>query len=69
MTRSGISDEMSQAIVRDCNSLGCEVQEAKADVCNPEDVERAFKTALQPVGGIIQGAVVLRVREPYPRYY
>lgn len=69
MTRSGISDDISQAIVRDCNSLGCEVQEAKADVCNAEDVERAFKTALQPIGGIVQGAVVLRVREPYPRYY
>lgn len=61
MTRSGISDERSQAIVRDCNALGCEIQEAKADVTNAEDVERAFKAAKKPVGGIIQGAVILRV--------
>lgn len=61
MTRSGISDERSQAIVRDCNALGCEVQEAKADVCNSDDVELAFKAAKLPVGGIIQGAVILRV--------
>ncbi|TVY26941.1 Fumagillin dodecapentaenoate synthase [Lachnellula hyalina] len=60
MTRSGISDERSQAIVRDCNALGCEVQEAKADVTNTEDVESAFKAATHPVGGIIQGAVILR---------
>ncbi|KUJ19568.1 uncharacterized protein LY89DRAFT_696039 [Mollisia scopiformis] len=60
MTRSGIADEMSQAIVRDCAAFGCDVQEAKADVCNAEDVERVFKTAMYPVGGIIQGAVILR---------
>lgn len=62
MTRSGISDERSQATVRDCNALGCEVQEAKADVCNA-DVDRAFKIAKHPLGGIIQGAVILRVRD------
>ncbi|TAQ83273.1 hypothetical protein B7494_g8402 [Chlorociboria aeruginascens] len=33
---------------------------AKADVSNAEDVERAFKAAIQPTGEIIQGAVILR---------
>ncbi|TGO18312.1 hypothetical protein BPAE_0387g00010 [Botrytis paeoniae] len=60
MSRSGISDERSQAIVKNCNALGCDVQEARADVSNAEDVERAFKEASLPIGGIIQGAMVLR---------
>lgn len=65
MSRSGITDERSQGIVNDCNSFGCEVQEATADVSRAEDVERVFKQAIRPIAGIVQGAMVLRVRYIY----
>ncbi|RDL42230.1 Acyl transferase hydrolase [Venustampulla echinocandica] len=60
MSRSGCSDERSQAIVRNCAALGCQIQEAKADVSNVSDVQRAFKEAAVPIGGVLQGAMVLR---------
>ena len=53
MSRSGCQDEKSQDIVRNCNALGCEVVDAKADVCNLEEVRRAFKQAPLPIGGAI----------------
>jgi hypothetical protein len=63
MSRSGCSDERSQGVVRSCNALGCQVQEAKADVSNMGEVQRAFKQAAVPIGGVVQGAMVLRVGE------
>ncbi|RFU28992.1 hypothetical protein B7463_g7334, partial [Scytalidium lignicola] len=64
MSRSGSGDEKSQGIIESCNALGCEMQEAKGDVSNLEDVRRAFKQARLPICGIIQGAMVLRDK-PY----
>ncbi|EOD48494.1 putative polyketide synthase protein [Neofusicoccum parvum UCRNP2] len=64
MSRSGCSDGRSQAVVVNCNSLGCKVYEAKGDVGNPEDVHTAFAVAPVPIGGVIQGSMVLRDK-PY----
>ena len=43
-----------------CNSLGCEVQEAAVDVTSLSDVRKTFQNSKYPVGGVIQGAMVLR---------
>ena len=62
MSRSGCSDERSQSVVVNCKALGCHIHEAKADVSNADEVRRVFRTAPVPIGGVIQGAMVLRVR-------
>lgn len=67
MSRSGCSDERSQSVVANCKALGCQVHEAKADVSNADEVRRVFKTAAIPIGAIIQGAMVLRVRIISPK--
>ncbi|KAH7030236.1 polyketide synthase module [Macrophomina phaseolina] len=65
MSRSGCSDSRSQTVVTNCNSLGCKVYEARGDVANLADVKKAFAAAPGvPVGGIIQGSMVLRDK-PY----
>ncbi|KAF7898957.1 uncharacterized protein EAF01_008170 [Botrytis porri] len=60
MLRSGCSDQKSQGTVLNCKALGCEIQEAKGDVSSIDDVKNAFKAANKPIGGVIQGAMVLR---------
>ncbi|KAB2572374.1 Reducing polyketide synthase rdc5 [Lasiodiplodia theobromae] len=64
LSRSGCKDDVSQGIIHQCRSLGCEVQEAIADICNEEDVIRVFQQASPPIGGVIQGAMVLKDK-PY----
>ncbi|KAG8163144.1 hypothetical protein KVR01_007622 [Diaporthe batatas] len=60
-SRSGIDDEMSQRIVRDCRSYMCEVSGQKGDVCEVAFVRRVFESAHpRPIMGIIQGAMVLK---------
>ena len=66
MSRSGLNDDRSAGIIRDCKSLGCEVHEAKGDVVNFDDVLKAMQNAPQQVAGIIQGAMVLRVSRKVP---
>jgi len=61
MSRSGVSDQRSQTIVKDCASYGCQVHEARGDVASIEDVKEAFSRGPYPVRGIVQGAMVLRV--------
>ena len=61
MSRSGCSDERSQALVSACSALGCQVQEVKADVSDAKSVHQAFKNATRPIRGVVQGAMVLRV--------
>jgi len=68
MSRSGLTDARSQSVVVSCRSLGAQIQEARGDVSNFEDVQRVFDQAIKPVGGVIQGAMVLRVRK-YPPHY
>ncbi|TGO56821.1 hypothetical protein BOTNAR_0215g00160 [Botryotinia narcissicola] len=60
MSRSGCSDQKSQSTVLNCQALGCEIQEATGDVSSIEDVKNAFEAANKPIGGVIQGAMVLR---------
>ncbi|KAI0383025.1 hypothetical protein F5Y04DRAFT_270134 [Hypomontagnella monticulosa] len=59
-SRSGINDEASARIVDSCNFYGCQVTEAKGDVGNIESVRQLFKSATPRIGGVIQGAMVLR---------
>ncbi|KAJ5375590.1 Acyl transferase/acyl hydrolase/lysophospholipase [Penicillium concentricum] len=64
LSRSGIADERSQSIVKSCAALGCAVSGAAADVSDAEAVLKVFQTASVPIGGIIQGAMLLRDK-PY----
>ena len=61
MSRSGYNAKCSQRVLNDLYSEGYQVDLAIRDVYNSDDVRRAFKIAAVPVGGIIQGATVLRV--------
>lgn len=61
-SRSGISDEPSARIIRSCNAYGARVVEAKGDVSDLDSVNELFRCAEPKIGGIIQGAMVLRDR-------
>ena len=61
MSRSGYADSRSQGILKDIDSEGCTIDLIKGDVSSFEDVRRAFKSARLPIGGVVQGAMVLRV--------
>ena len=62
LARSGYKDERSQAVLRDIRAENCEVDLIQGDVSVLADVQRTFKSATVPIGGIFQGAMVLRVR-------
>lgn len=66
MSRSGINDEASARVVRNCMSYGCEISEAKGDVSDSEFVSSVFEAARQNkvIAGVIQAAMVLRDK-PY----
>ncbi|OOF94993.1 hypothetical protein ASPCADRAFT_171425 [Aspergillus carbonarius ITEM 5010] len=64
MSRSGINDARSEAIVTQCQSLGCKIYDSQGDVTRINDVHRAFTRAPVPIGGVIHGAMILRDR-PY----
>ena len=61
MSRSGYDDKLSQATIEHVRAEGCEIDLVKGDVSVINDVRRAFREATLPVGGVIQGAMVLRV--------
>ena len=61
LARSGYNDERSQAALKNIRAEGCEVDLVKGDVSVLADVQRAFKSATVPIGGLFQGAMVLRV--------
>ena len=61
MSRSGFEDKKSQKVLNDISALNSQIQLIQGDVTNPEDVQRAFNQATEPIGGIIQGSMVLRV--------
>ena len=65
MSRSGYKDESSQRILKDLSNEGRQVDLAIGDVSNVDDVKCAFQNATAPIGGIIQGAMVLRVSESW----
>ncbi|TGO18962.1 hypothetical protein BPAE_0356g00030 [Botrytis paeoniae] len=62
MARNGAKHIISylEGTVLNCKALGCEIQETKGDVSSIEDVKNAFKAGNKPIGGVIQGAMVLR---------
>ncbi|KAL7929292.1 hypothetical protein V8C35DRAFT_331814 [Trichoderma chlorosporum] len=64
LSRSGCSDERSQKVIANCAALGCTLYDAAADVSDPAAINAVFENATVPVGGVIQGAMVLRDR-PY----
>ncbi|KAI3391508.1 hypothetical protein diail_7206 [Diaporthe ilicicola] len=60
--RSGYDDPRSQAILKDLAAEGCSADLVRGDVSRYDDVIRAFRSASLPVGGVVQGAMVLRDR-------
>ncbi|KUJ19322.1 KR-domain-containing protein [Mollisia scopiformis] len=62
--RSGISDDASAKVVRDCLTYGCEVIEAKGDVADLKSVRRIFKSTSPRIAGVVQGAMVIKDK-PY----
>jgi hypothetical protein len=66
MSRSGHTDEKSQGVVREIQALECQTDLLSAAVSVMSDVEKAFSETMMPIGGIIQGVMVLRVRRLIP---
>ncbi|WYZ45768.1 hypothetical protein EsH8_VIII_001084 [Colletotrichum jinshuiense] len=62
ISRSGHTDEKSRSIVKQIRALGSNIDLLTADVTSKGDVQRAFNQTTFPIGGIIQGAMVLRDR-------
>lgn len=62
MGRSGFDDRASQSVKCNIEAEGCKMSLIKGDVTVREDVERAFASAALPMAGIVQGAMVVRVR-------
>ena len=61
MGRSGFEDQASQRAIRNIEAEGCKIHVVKGDVTVKEDVKRAINSAAVPIGGIVQGAMVVRV--------
>ncbi|KAM7207245.1 hypothetical protein V8F20_002511 [Naviculisporaceae sp. PSN 640] len=62
ISRSGHTDEKSRSIVKQIKALGSNIDLLTADVTSEGEVQRAFNQTAYPIGGIIQGAMVLRDR-------
>jgi acyl transferase domain-containing protein/NADPH:quinone reductase-like Zn-dependent oxidoreductase len=60
MARSGYDDERSHAVLRDLYALGATPILITGDVSKMDDVRQGLQSASPPIGGIIQGAMVLR---------
>ena len=60
LARGGYDDARSQAVLKNIYAQGAKVDLARGDVSVLEDVRRTFKSASVPIGGVIQGAMVLR---------
>jgi hypothetical protein len=63
MSRSGLHDVASASAIENCASYDCRVTDAKGDVGDKDFVHQVFQKSGR-VAGIIQGAMVLRVRCP-----
>jgi hypothetical protein len=61
MARSGYDDPVSQRVIADLAAFGCAVTLGKGDVSKAEDVHRVIDQSSVVIGGVIQGAMVLRV--------
>ncbi|KAI1158376.1 KR domain-containing protein [Nemania serpens] len=62
LSRSGYKDRKSGAVLRNIEANGCRVTLVKGDVAKEDDVQRCFSESPVPVGGVVQGAMVLRDR-------
>ncbi|KAL8735462.1 MAG: hypothetical protein Q9181_002805 [Wetmoreana brouardii] len=62
MSRSGrsLGDQKSERVLRDIQALGTYADLVQGDVSVVEDVQRAFRQSTKAVGGVIQGAMVLK---------
>jgi hypothetical protein len=64
MSRSGADDDASREVLRNIAALGASMIVVKGDVTIADDVTKLFQQAQNPIRGIIQGAMVLRVSTP-----
>ncbi|RYP67662.1 hypothetical protein DL771_007129 [Monosporascus sp. 5C6A] len=60
LARGGYDDARSQAVLKNIYAQGAKVDLVRGDVSVLEDVRQTFKCASVPIGGVIQGAMVLR---------
>jgi NAD(P)-dependent dehydrogenase (short-subunit alcohol dehydrogenase family) len=61
LSRSNHCDEKSQQALSRLRGLNCKVDMIQGDITCIDDVRRAFTSTSVPIGGIIQGAMVLCV--------
>jgi hypothetical protein len=62
VSRSGLQDDLSRKVTMNCAAWGCEIIEAKGDVTNLKFLRQVFENASPAIAGVIQGAMILRVR-------
>ncbi|KAM0177648.1 hypothetical protein ACHAPC_008747 [Botrytis cinerea] len=62
MSRSGCDDDISQSVLFQLKALETDVVVIKGDVVKLDDVRVAFKRAIKPIAGIIQGVMLLRYK-------
>ncbi|KAI0883761.1 reducing type I polyketide synthase [Annulohypoxylon maeteangense] len=62
LSRRGHDDDKSRKVISDIRALGCHIDLVIGDITSVEDVRKAFQSTRVPIGGIIQGAMVLRDR-------
>ncbi|KAL9616662.1 MAG: hypothetical protein Q9160_008485 [Pyrenula sp. 1 TL-2023] len=60
MGRSGFDDKASLRAIQNIEAEGCRLVLERGDVTVEADVKHAFSSAAVPVGGIVQGAMVVR---------
>ena len=62
MSRSGYNDERSRSVLVHLEALGTKVDLVQGDVVSLQDVQQMFRNSTKPIAGVIQGAMILRVR-------
>lgn len=62
ISRNGYDDKVSQGIIHQLETMGVHVDLVRGGVTDIGDVRRVFSSAAKPIAGIIQRAMVLRVR-------
>ncbi|KAF8462360.1 hypothetical protein BDZ91DRAFT_662290 [Kalaharituber pfeilii] len=60
LSRSGTDNPDAADLVTELESIGCEVQVTRGDVCNYDDVEKAILSSECPIKGVVQAAMVLK---------
>ncbi|RYP67181.1 hypothetical protein DL771_007409 [Monosporascus sp. 5C6A] len=62
VSHSGYDDEQSQGVLRQFRHLGCHIDLLLGDVTKLEHMWKIFNETSVPIGGTVQGAMVLRDR-------